>query len=79
MISLAIINALMLSYVNRRKKEKRSEILAPFITEKEPDGGVAAWVELGDRHPDFRYVIWGNFLVKGFGERFLRNGVVSTA
>jgi hypothetical protein len=56
MILLAIINALTLSYANKRKKEKRTEILAPFSTEKEPDGGVAAWVELGDRHPDFRYV-----------------------
>jgi len=57
MISLAIINAIMLTYANKRKKEKRAEILAPFSTEKEPDGGVAAWIELGDRHPDFRYVI----------------------
>ena len=57
-ISLAIINALMLSYANKRKKEKRSEILAPFSTEKEPDGdALTAWIELGDRHPDFRYVI----------------------
>jgi len=55
-ISLTIINALMLSYANKRKKEKRTEILAPFST-KEPDGGVHAWVELGDRHPDFRYAI----------------------
>ena len=55
-ISLAIINALMLSYANKRKKEKRAEILAPFSRE-EPDGGLHAWVELGDRHPDFRYVI----------------------
>lgn len=56
MISLAIINALTLSYANKRKKEKRTEILAPFSTDKEPDGGVAAWIELGDRHPDFHYV-----------------------
>jgi MFS family permease len=55
-ISLTIINALMLSYANKRKKEKRTDILAPFSTE-EPGGGVHAWVELGDRHPDFRYVI----------------------
>ena len=54
-ISLAIINALMLSYANKRKKEKRSEILAPFSTEKEPDGDA---LTAGDRHPDFRYVIW---------------------
>lgn len=57
MISVAIINAVVLSYANKRKKDKRTEILAPFSTEKEPDGGVAAWIELGDRHPDFRYVL----------------------
>jgi len=47
----------MLSYANKRKKEKRTEILAPFSTGEDPDGGANAWIELGDRHPDFRYVI----------------------
>jgi len=56
MISLVIINAIMLSFANKQKKEKRTEILAPFIAEG-PDGGLDAWRELGDRHPDFHYVI----------------------
>ncbi|KDR72761.1 hypothetical protein GALMADRAFT_126423 [Galerina marginata CBS 339.88] len=56
-IVLAGINALLLSWKNKQKEHSRAEILGPFSTEKEPDGGVRAWVELGDRHPDFRYVI----------------------
>ncbi|KIM42076.1 hypothetical protein M413DRAFT_410689 [Hebeloma cylindrosporum] len=56
-IVLAILNAFVLSYMTKRKQRKRSEILAPYVTEKEPDGGVRAWVELGDRHPDFKFVI----------------------
>jgi len=54
---LAISNYVVLSYKNKKKAENRDKILAPFITEKDPDGGVAAWVELGDRHPDFRYAL----------------------
>ncbi|KDR78098.1 hypothetical protein GALMADRAFT_119009 [Galerina marginata CBS 339.88] len=57
MIALTIVNALMLTYLNKKKQRTRQEILAPYVTEKEPDGGVAAWVDLGDRHPDFRYAI----------------------
>jgi len=56
-IVLAILNALVLRYMTKRKQRNRTEILAPYATEKEPDGGVRAWVELGDRHPDFKYVI----------------------
>lgn len=57
MIVLTIMNALMLTQLNKRKKTKRAEILAPYATEEEPEGGLHAWVELGDRHPDFQYVI----------------------
>ncbi|KDR77102.1 hypothetical protein GALMADRAFT_428725 [Galerina marginata CBS 339.88] len=57
MIALTIVNALMLIYLNKRKKKTRTEALAPYVTEKEPEGGLNAWVELGDRHPDFRYVL----------------------
>lgn len=54
---LAIANYVVLKYKNNKKAENRDKVLAPFITEKDPDGGVAAWVELGDRHPDFRYAL----------------------
>ncbi|PPQ76146.1 hypothetical protein CVT26_011796 [Gymnopilus dilepis] len=56
-IFLAAINAAMLLRMNRQKEISREKILSEFATEKEPDGGVRAWVELGDRHPDFRYVV----------------------
>ena len=48
---------LYLKWATTQKEAKRDEILEPFATEKEPDGGQAAWEELGDRHPDFRYAI----------------------
>ncbi|KAF8963255.1 MFS general substrate transporter [Flammula alnicola] len=56
-ILLAILNALVLNYLSKRKQRSRKQILAPYATEEEPEGGVRAWVELGDRHPDFHYVI----------------------
>ena len=48
---------LYLKWATKQKDAKRDEILRPYATEKEPDGGQAAWEELGDRHPDFRYAI----------------------
>ena len=57
MILFSVTNAAILHYKNKNKSKSRSEVLAPYITDKEPDGGVQAWVDLGDRHPDFRYVI----------------------
>lgn len=56
-IFLAALNAVVLRYLNKRKERLRDEILAPYVTDKHPEGGLRAWVELGDRHPDFRYVI----------------------
>ncbi|KAH9476723.1 putative transporter [Psilocybe cubensis] len=56
-IVLAIVNASILSWKNKNKERTRQEVLAPYATESEPDGGVRAWVDLGDRHPDFRYTL----------------------
>ncbi|KAH9474603.1 putative transporter C11D3.18C [Psilocybe cubensis] len=56
-MALTLLNALILIRSNKQKKLRRAEILAPYVTEKEPDGGLRAWVELGDEHPDFRYVL----------------------
>jgi MFS family permease len=56
-VFLAIINALILARKNKIKKEKRLELLAPYSTEGEPDGGLRAWMELGDKHPDFKYTL----------------------
>ena len=53
---IAILNALYLRRQNRLKIEKRDEILAPYMEDgKSTDGGERAWLELGDRHPDFKY------------------------
>uniref|UniRef100_A0A0W0G0X2 Major facilitator superfamily (MFS) profile domain-containing protein n=1 Tax=Moniliophthora roreri TaxID=221103 RepID=A0A0W0G0X2_MONRR len=54
-VVLAVVNAVYLSRQNKLKKEKREKLLAPYITAEEPDGGQKAWMELGDRHPDFKY------------------------
>ncbi|KAJ3522504.1 hypothetical protein NMY22_g11860 [Coprinellus aureogranulatus] len=51
------LNMLYLSWQNKRKVLLRHEILKPYATEKEPDGGLRAWVELGDKHPDFKYTL----------------------
>ncbi|KAI0081283.1 MFS general substrate transporter [Panus rudis PR-1116 ss-1] len=51
-------NALYLARENRKKVERREEILEPYLEWDKPshiDGGERAWTELGDRHPDFRY------------------------
>ena len=48
---------LYLKWATKQKEANRDEILEPFATEKEPDGGQAAWEELGDRHSDLRYAI----------------------
>ena len=50
-----LINMAYLNRMNKIKKEKRAEILAPYITAEHPDGGSRAWAELGDKHPDFKY------------------------
>ncbi|KAG7085987.1 hypothetical protein E1B28_003510 [Marasmius oreades] len=60
-VVLAIVNGLYLRRQNRIKRERRSEILAPYLedgagkSEDGGDGGERAWMELGDRHPDFMY------------------------
>ncbi|EEB98373.1 hypothetical protein MPER_02129, partial [Moniliophthora perniciosa FA553] len=54
-VVLAVVNAVYLSRQNKLKKERREQLLAPYITAEEPDGGQKAWMELGDRHPDFMY------------------------
>ena len=57
-ILLAVINAVYLNYQNKNKKANRAQILGRYDTSKHADGGVWAWVDLGDRHPDFHYMLW---------------------
>lgn len=53
----SVFIVLYLKWATREKQRKRDELLRPYVTEKEPNGGAAAWEELGDRHPDFKYAI----------------------
>ncbi|KAI0077646.1 MFS general substrate transporter [Panus rudis PR-1116 ss-1] len=48
------LNALYLHRRNRQKEEQREEILRPY-GEKGDKEGENARIELGDRHPDFKY------------------------
>ncbi|KAL5530811.1 hypothetical protein ACEPAF_7069 [Sanghuangporus sanghuang] len=60
---LSILNVLYLTWATQKKQSERAETLAPYIKEdlEDPnvrrDGGDRAWVELGDKHPDFHYAI----------------------
>ena len=57
----ALINRTYLSWRNKVKKRPgvRAKLLEKYtVDEKEgEDAGLKAWVELGDRHPDFVYTL----------------------
>lgn len=57
MMALGAINAGYLHYQNKKKQRNRAHLLEPYVNSAQPDGGVKAWVELGDRHPDFKYIL----------------------
>ena len=52
------------SWRNRVKKRPgvRAKLLEKYVAAGKQggcnDGGLSAWIELGDRHPDFVYTIW---------------------
>ena len=51
---------LNVAYLSRQNKSKtrigrREELLKGYNEDK--DGGLRAWMELGDKHPDFRYTL----------------------
>lgn len=48
----SLLTNLYLRRENRRKVERREELLAPF--QGSESGGQEAWRRLGDRHPDFK-------------------------
>ncbi|KAL5513597.1 hypothetical protein ACEPAH_3996 [Sanghuangporus vaninii] len=56
-IIITLVNVFYLKWADREKEHHRAEILAPYCSsEASPtDGGKEAWLELGDRHPDFKY------------------------
>ena len=55
---IALVNIAYLSWRNKvkRRPEVREKLLEKYST-CERDGGLKAWMELGDRHPDFVYMI----------------------
>ncbi|KAF8159942.1 MFS general substrate transporter [Crassisporium funariophilum] len=60
---LVVVGSLVnMMYLSRRNKSKqrpgqREKLLEKYTDEKGGDGGLKAWLELGDRHPDFRYTL----------------------
>ena len=59
---LSLMNMAYLSWRNRVKKRPgvRTKLLQKYATAEKKnsvDGGLRAWIELGDRHPDFVYTL----------------------
>ena len=58
----SFINMAYLSWRNKVKKRPgvRAKLLQKYVSAEKgiaDDGGLRAWIELGDRHPDFVYTI----------------------
>ena len=58
----SLINMAYLSWRNKVKKRPgvREKMLQKYATSEkgiDDDGGLSAWMELGDRHPDFVYTL----------------------
>ena len=59
----SLVNMAYLSWRNKVKKrpEERAKLLERYVTSDKhsdnDDGGLDAWMELGDRHPDFVYTL----------------------
>ena len=69
-----IVNMAYLSWRNRVKKRPgvRTKLLEKYVADKgEHDGGMSAWIELGDRHPDFVYTLWNVFFSGKLDDKFV--------
>ena len=56
-----LTNMAYLSWRNKSKTHQgiRAKLLEKYVAdEKGEDGRLRAWMELGDRHPDFVYTLW---------------------
>ena len=55
----SFVNVVYLSWRNKIKKrpEERAELLDKYKRNEDDEGGLDAWIELGDRHPDFVYTL----------------------
>ncbi|KZT51527.1 MFS general substrate transporter [Calocera cornea HHB12733] len=47
-----VLNMIFISWGTKRKQERRGEILAPYAGDEK-----RAWRELGDNHPDFKWLL----------------------
>ena len=56
----SFVNVAYLSWRNKVKKrpEERAKLLDKYKGNDDGEGGLDAWMELGDRHPDFVYTLW---------------------
>ena len=56
----SLINMVYLSWRNKVKKRPgvRTKLLEKYAAADDSDGGLRAWIDLGDRHPDFVYTLW---------------------
>ncbi|KAH8818696.1 MFS general substrate transporter [Flagelloscypha sp. PMI_526] len=60
-VVISTLNAWILHGKNKKKESEREELLKPFRDQKNHDvesvdsRDIDAWIELGDKHPDFRY------------------------
>ena len=63
MIVGSLINMAYLSWRNKVKKRPgvRTKLLQKYVADEkeidDDDGGLTAWIEIGDRHPDFVYTV----------------------
>ena len=62
MIVGSLVNMVYLSWRNKVKKRPgvRTKLLQKYVTDEkeiDDDGGLTAWIELGDRHPGFVYTV----------------------
>ena len=61
-VVISLVNVAYLSERNKVKKlpEERAKLLEKYVVadkQGEDDGELRAWIELGDRHPDFVYTL----------------------
>jgi hypothetical protein len=53
------MNTAYLTWLNKNKSkpEYRERMLEKYAEQSKEDGGLQAWMELGDKHPDFVYTV----------------------
>ena len=84
-VVISLVNVAYLSWRNKVKKrpEERAKLLDKYKLKGAGDddddegGRLDAWMELGDRHPDFVYILWGFFFFcnpTNFGREDSQNG-----